>query len=174
MADPFLGEIRLFGFNFNPKGWALCNGQLMPVSQNEALYSLLKYTYGGSGNRFGLPNLQGSRPVMAGQGTGLSNYNLGQTGGTTTVPLTLNQLPGHSHAASAVNGPGGAAPATNTVWSEASKRGVNAYAPSNSGSNVQMSSSVASTVGGGMPHNNMQPYLTLNFCIATTGIMPQS
>ena len=147
----------------------------MSANQNPALFALLKNTYGGNGTTtFGLPNLQGCRPVMFGQGPGLSNYPLGQVGGATTVQLNYSQLPAHSHAASASSGPGGEPPGTNTVWSEASKRGVNAYAPSNSSTNVVMSSTVASNAGGGMPHNNLQPYLTLNFCIALAGTTPKS
>ena len=172
MSDQYLGEIRIFGFNFEPINWAFCNGQLMPIKQNPALYSLLGTAYGGNGTTtYGLPNFQGLRPVMFGQGPNLSPYAIGQTGGVPLVTLNASQTPLHSHAASAVAGAGGKSPAVNTVWSEASERGVNAYAPS--GSNVTMSAGVATTVGGGQPHNNLQPYLTLNFCIALSGVYPQ-
>ena len=174
MSDQYLGEIRIFGFNFEPINWAFCNGQLMPIKQNPALYSLLGTNYGGNGTTtYGLPNFQGLRPVMFGQGPNLSAYAIGQTGGVPLVALNATQMPLHSHAASALAGAGGKSPAANTVWSEASERGVNAYAPSNSSSNVAMSAGVATTVGGGQPHNNLQPYLTLNFCIALAGIFPQ-
>ena len=174
MSDQYIGEIRIFGFNFEPYNWAFCNGQLIPVKQNPALFSLLGTTYGGNGTTtFGLPNFQGCRPVMFGQGTGLSPYALGQTGGVPIVQLNATQIPPHSHAASAYVGAGGQSPGTTTVWSDPSERGVNAYAPSGPGSNVQMSSGIATSIGGGQPHNNLQPYLTLNFCIALAGIFPQ-
>ena|SRR5579863_6062874 len=174
MSDQYLGEIRIFGFNFEPYQWAFCNGQLMPISQNSALFSLLGINYGGNGTTtFGLPNFQGCRPVMFGQGPGLSDYDLGQTGGSLNVTLNSSQLPSHSHAASAYGSEGGKTPASNTVWSEANQRGINVYAPSGPSSNVAMSATVATTVGNGLPHNNLQPYLALNFCIALAGIFPQ-
>ena len=173
MSDQYLGEIRIFGFNFEPYGWAFCNGQLMPISQNRPLSLLLGTAYGGNGTTtFGLPNLQGLRPVMFGQGTGLSAYTLGQTGGVPTVQLTANQLATHSHAASAYAGAGGQTPGNQTSWSEGSQRGQNVYAPSSPASNVPMSTGIATNTGTGGPHNNLQPYLTLNFCIALSGVWP--
>lgn len=174
MSDQYLGEIRIFGFNFEPYQWAFCDGKLIPITQNPALYALIGKTYGSSGTAFALPNLQGVRPVMFGQGPGLSSYAIGQTGGVPMVQLDATTMPAHSHAASAVAGAGGQTPAANTVWSEASERGINVYAPSAPGSNVAMSPGLATNAGGGLPHNNLQPYLTLNFCIALSGVTPKS
>jgi len=163
MADNFVGEIRIFPFNFAPTGWAMCNGQLMPISQNTALFSLVGTYYGGDGkSTFGLPNLQGNVPVDFGQGSGLSLYNIGQTGGEQTVTLLQTQMPSHSHTPMAYAGAGGQNPASNTTWSELTQRAQN----------VAMSPLALSLTGGNQPHNNMQPYLTLNFCIALQGIFP--
>jgi microcystin-dependent protein len=172
MADQFVGEIRIFPFNFAPTGWALCNGQLLPISQNTALFSLLGTYYGGNGtSTFGLPNLQGNVPVDYGQGAGLSLYNIGQTGGSQTVTLLQTQMPSHSHGVHAFASAGGQNPGPTTTWSELTQRGQNAYTPS-SAQNVSMNAAALSVTGGGQPHNNLQPYLTLNFCIALQGIYP--
>ncbi len=171
MSSPFLAEIRIFGFNFAPKGWAFCNGQIMPLSQNTALFSLLGTTYGGDGKTtFALPNLQGSAPLQPGQGPGLSLYDLGETGGEPNVTLLETEMPAHGHTAQGVSGAGGQGPANNT-WSDANQRGISTYAPNTNG-NVQMSPLALSINGGSQPHNNMMPYLTLNFCIALQGIYP--
>ncbi len=172
MSSPFLAEIRIFGFNFAPRGWAFCNGQIMPISQNTALFSLLGTTYGGDGkSNFALPNLQGAAPMQAGQGSGLSLRNLGQTGGAQTVTLLETETPAHSHGVVGVAGAGGQGPAANTTWSDANQRGVSAYTAS-SAQNVPMSPQSLSVAGGSQPHNNMMPYLVLNFCIALQGIFP--
>lgn len=170
MADPFVAEIRIFPFNFAPKGWAFCNGQLLPISQNTALFSLLGTTYGGDGrSNFALPNLQGNAPMHPGQGPGLSLHDLGETGGTETVTLLLSETPSHSHAISASQSDG-------TDQSPVGERlasgvgGVASYAPP--GNPTQLSPQVISPAGGNQPHNNMQPYLTLNFCIALQGVYP--
>lgn len=171
MSDPFVAEIRIFTGNFAPIGWALCNGQLLPISQNTALFSLLGTTYGGDGkSTFGLPNLQGSAPLQPGQGPGLSLYVLGEVGGEQTVTLLDSEMPAHTHTAQAYVGAGGQGPAGN-AWSDPNQRGISAYAPS-SGSNVTMSPQGISIAGGSQPHNNMMPYLGLTFIIALQGIFP--
>ena len=168
MSDQFLAEIRIFPFNFPPTGWAFCAGQLMPISQNTALFALLGTTYGGDGkSTFALPDLQGSAPMQPGQGQGLSLRDLGQIGGVETVTLLQTEMPVHAHTYGATeeaaneNNPGGHAPAA----------GVGMYSqPANL---APMAFQTLSLAGGGLPHNNMQPYLTLNFCIALQGIFPQ-
>ena len=167
MADPFVAEIRMAGFNFAPRGWAFCNGQLMPISQNTALFSLLGTTYGGDGrSTFGLPNMQGSSPIQQGQGPGLSLRDLGEIGGSSSVSLQQSETPAHNHTMQTSNDDG-----NNT--SPASRyfgRGNNIYgAPANLGT---MAKGMLTPTGGGQPHNNLQPYLTVNFCIALQGIFP--
>lgn len=171
MSDPFIAEIRIFGFNFPPTGWAFCDGQIMAISQNTALFSLLGTTYGGDGRTtFALPNLQGSAPLHPGQGPGLSLRDLGETGGEPSVTLLDVEMPMHTHTAQGVSGAGGQGPAGN-AWSSANQRGISTYAPSTNGT-VQMSPQALSPMGGSLPHNNMMPYLVLNFCIALQGIFP--
>jgi microcystin-dependent protein len=171
MTEPFVAEIRIFGFNFAPKGWAFCNGQLIPISQNTALFSLLGTTYGGDGiTTFALPNFQGSAPMHPGQGPGLSLRDLGETGGQQTVTLLQSQMPAHAHTARGYPNAGGQGPANNT-WSDANQRGIAAYAPT-SAQNVALSPTALAGTGGSLPHNNMMPYLVLNFCIALQGIFP--
>jgi microcystin-dependent protein len=171
MSDPFVAEIRIFPFNFAPKGWAFCDGQLLPLSQNTALFSLLGTTYGGDGrSNFALPDLQGRAPMHPGQGPGLSLHDLGETGGSETVTLLESELPGHSHTASASTQPGeDAAPGP----SEALSRSVGASLYLSPPSNLtQLAPAALAPVGGGAPHNNMQPYLTLSLCIALQGVYP--
>ena len=170
MSDQFLAEIRIFPFNFPPTGWAFCNGQLMPLSQNTALFSLLGTTYGGDGkSTFALPDMQGNAPMKPGQGQGLSLRDLGEMSGTETVTLLISEIPFHTHAlmASQADGlvrlPVGEMPATVI--------GAALYAVP--GATATMHQTTWSPAGGGLPHNNMQPYLTLNFCIALQGIFPQ-
>jgi microcystin-dependent protein len=175
MSDPFVAEIRILGFNFAPKGWAFCNGQILPLSQNTALFSLLGTTYGGDGrSNFALPNLQGMSPLQQGQGPGLSLYDLGESSGSSTVTLLQNELPVHSHAINCVDGgrlKGQIGDPTNSILVKTSGTPANAY---NSGGalNQQMNLNMVAPVGGSQPHNNMMPYLTLNFCIALQGIFP--
>lgn len=170
MSDPFVAEIRIFPFNFAPTGWAMCNGQLIPISQNTALFSLLGTFYGGDGkSTFALPNLQGSAPIHQGQGPGLSLYDLGQTGGSDAVTLIQTELPAHAHQASGVSGSGPTSPANNTWGTGAGRTPPPMYVDGSP--NVTMGNAM-SVAGGSQPHNNLQPYLTLNFCIAMQGIFP--
>ena len=170
MADPFVAEIRIFPFNFAPRGWAWCDGQLMPLSQNTALFSLLGTTYGGNGkSNFALPDLQGRAPMHPGQGPGLSLHDLGETGGSETVTLLESEIPAHSHALRGVGDPGDVqAGAPNRVLGAANP-GF-AYIPGNP--NVFMAPEVIAPAGGDQPHNNLQPYLTFYFCIALQGVFP--
>jgi microcystin-dependent protein len=173
MADPFVAEIRMFGFNFPPTGWAYCNGQLLPISQNTALFSLLGTTYGGDGkSTFALPNLQDSAALQPGQGQGLSNRFLGEMSGEQFVTLLISEIPIHTHTANAVAA-GGTANPTNLTWAPANaqKLAANFYA-TGPGTGPLMSPLALAITGGSLPHNNMMPYLTLNFCIALQGVFP--
>ena len=172
MADPFVAEIRIFPFNFAPKGWAFCDGQLLPLSQNTALFSLLGTTYGGDGkSTFALPDMQGNAPVHAGQGPGLSLYDLGQMGGSETVTLLQSEIPIHTHVqmATVEDGTQGTLAAGITLGSSVN----GALFQKNISANlVNMNFQALGVVGGDLPHNNMMPYLTLNFCIALQGVFP--
>jgi len=171
MSNPFLAEIRIFTGNFAPKGWALCDGQLMSISQNTALFSLLGTTYGGDGkSNFALPNLQGCAPMQAGQGPGLSLRDLGETSGEQTVTLLQTEMPAHSHGVQAAVGGGQPSP-TNNTWASGLKTGPALYSAS-SANNVPMSSFALSITGGNLPHNNMPPFLGLTFIIALQGVFP--
>jgi len=165
MSEPFLSEIKIVSFNFAPKGWALCNGQLLPINQNQALFSLLGTTYGGDGRtNFALPNLQGCTPIHAGGG-----YSLGQRGGEQGHTLSIAEVPQHNHVWNAT----AVAATTNTPSATlvlAQSTGDSAWGPA---SNLTaMSPAACQAVGGSQAHDNMQPYLTLNFCIALQGIFP--
>ena len=173
MSNPFVAEIRIFTGNFAPKGWALCDGQLMPISQNTALFSLLGTTYGGNGtSNFALPNLQGCTPMQAGQGPGLTLRDLGETGGEQTVTLLQTEMPAHSHGALGTSGTGAASPVGNAWASGAKLGGGNIYTPSVPANNVQMNPFALSIAGGDLPHNNMPPFLGLTFIIALQGVFP--
>ena len=167
--DPFVAEIRIFPFNFPPTGWAFCDGQILPISQNTALFSLLGTTYGGDGkSNFALPNMQGNTPMHPGQGPGLSLHDLGETGGSETVSLLESEIPSHSHQMSVSSQ---LATANDPVGQRfAMGDGMNLYG--NATSLVSMSGNALAPAGGDQPHNNMQPYLTLNFCIALQGVYP--
>jgi microcystin-dependent protein len=166
MAEPFLSEIRLMSFSFPPKGWALCNGQLLPINQNQPLFALLGTTYGGDGRvNFGLPNLQGMTPIHMGQG-----FTLGQRGGEQAHTLSISEIPTHIHA---VNVRNDTSATVNTPSSSVGLAGSIAsqiYGPPTNP--VTFSPSAVSTVGGSQAHLNMQPFLTLSFCIALQGIFP--
>jgi microcystin-dependent protein len=174
MSDQFVAEIRIFPFNFAPKGWAFCDGQLLPISQNTALFSLLGTTYGGDGkSTFGLPNMQGNTPMQQGQGPGLSLRDLGEIAGEATVTLLQTEMPAHSHGAQAGPNTTQLPTPVGNVWTSGLKTGPSLYTPSGTQSNdVAMSPLATSVAGGSLPHNNMMPYLTLNFCIALQGIFP--
>jgi microcystin-dependent protein len=169
MADPFVAEIRIFPFNFAPKGWAWCDGQIMPLSQNTALFSLLGTTYGGDGkSNFALPNLGGRAAMHPGQGPGLSLHDLGEPGGSETVTLLESEIPLHAHTlrtslqpADSLN-PGGQSPGT----------GNNMYVPVPNTTLAAQAPQALTPAGGDQPHNNMQPYLTFYFCIALQGVFP--
>ena len=180
MSNPFLGEIRIMSFNFAPKGWVMCNGQLLPINQNQALFSLLGTTYGGDGQTtFALPNMQGRVPVHAGQGPGLGNYTLSQTGGAQFVTLTASNLPAHAHSVSMTaqipadsGNAGSAVPTGNNLANSVHTLNYSTSAP-----NVSLSStiSVGGTVGsagGNQPLSTMPPYTVLNCTIALVGIFP--
>jgi microcystin-dependent protein len=169
MADPFVAEIRIFPFNFAPKGWAWCDGQLLPLSQNTALFSLLGTTYGGDGkSTFALPDLQGRAAMHPGQGPGLSLHDLGETGGSDTVTLLESEIPAHAHAMetssqqATENSPAGQKPAAGD--------GINLHG--NAGNLVAMAGQMLAPAGGDQPHNNLMPYLTFFFCIALQGVFP--
>jgi microcystin-dependent protein len=173
MADPFVAEIRIFPFNFAPKGWAWCDGQLMPLSQNTALFSLLGTTYGGNGkSNFALPDLQGRAPMHPGQGPGLSLHDLGETGGSETVTLLESEIPAHAH---------GIFASTNAADEEGTKQPAGGMPGAQQGSNqlytalansVSFSGNALAPAGGDQPHNNLQPFLTFYFCIALQGVFP--
>jgi microcystin-dependent protein len=171
VADPFVAEIRIFPFNFAPNGWAFCDGQLLPLSQNTALFALLGTTYGGNGkSNFALPDLQGRTPMHPGQGPGLSLHDLGETGGSETVTLLESEMPSHAHALVAAPTPGNSrAPAGNVL---ARSIGGNVYLPPAGAPLVAMAATALTPAGGDQPHNNLMPYLTLNFCIALQGVFP--
>jgi microcystin-dependent protein len=173
MAEPFLGEIRMFGGNFAPTGWALCNGQLLPIQQNTALFSILGTTFGGNGTtNFALPNLQGRVPVHMGQGSGLSNYILGETAGVESVTLQVTQMPAHTHALNASTTPGSSASPQNGVPAsgvDSQGGSVSGYVPS---PNTTMAANAVGMAGSSIPHENRQPLLCVNFIIALQGIFP--
>lgn len=167
MSNPYLGEIRIVGFNFAPVGWALCDGAVMSISQNTALFSLLGTTYGGDGlSTFALPNLLSRVPINAGQGTGLSFYSQGQVGGAESVILTEAQMAAHSHVFNASTSPALDNNPTNNYPAEG--RGPT-YGPT---TNAVMNPAVVSPAGNGQPHSNVQPYLAVLFIIALSGIFP--
>ncbi len=168
--DPFVAEIRIFPFNFPPKGWAFCDGQILPISQNTALFSLLGTTYGGDGkSNFSLPNVQGNAPMHPGQGPGLSLHDLGELGGSETVTLLQSEIPGHTHVLRADSVDLADTNVANPNASLAISSGGTLYQGTQ---NAQLAFQALALTGGDQPHNNMQPYLTLNFCIALQGVYP--
>lgn len=169
MVDPFIGEIRIMGFNFPPKGWAQCNGQLMPISQNTALFSLLGTMYGGDGrSTFALPDLEGRATMSWGRGPGLSDRRQGEPGGEESVTLSEAQMPSHQHMAGASTFPGNSGDPTDRGLGEAS--GATPYAQATP--DATMSVQALQPTGNGLPHENVQPSLAMNFCIALQGVFP--
>lgn len=177
MSDPFVAEIRIFPFNFPPTGWAFCNGQLLPISQNTALFSLLGTYYGGDGkSTFALPDLQGCAPMQQGQGSGLSPRYIGESAGVAAVTLIQTEIPVHTHYMQASAQPATAADPTGNYaaqpqWDNGTSFGV-AGIYTTQQPNVLMAPQALSVSGSSLPHDNMQPYLALNFCIALQGIFP--
>jgi microcystin-dependent protein len=173
MASPFVAEIRLLGCNFAPRGYAFCRGQILPLAQNTALFSLLGTTYGGNGvSNFGLPDLQGRTPIGAGQGPGLSQRSLGEIGGSENVTLLTTEIPGHTHSISASSATGTQAFPTNAVWAASLSSRSPPPLYSNVTANTPMAPNALSAAGGGQPHNNRQPYLGVNYVIALQGVFP--
>jgi microcystin-dependent protein len=171
MAEPFLGEIRTFAFNFAPVGWAQCDGQILPIDQNAALFALLGTFYGGNGiQTFALPDLRSRVGVHVGRGNGLSPYNIGDVGGQEGVTLTEGELPAHTHLAGGNQGGGNSLVPTECVWSADASGGSAPY--SNAAPNVNMSPNAIGITGSNFAHENRQPYLALNYCIAMQGIFP--
>ena len=171
--DPFVAEIRVFPFNFAPKGWAFCAGQLLPISQNTALFSLLGISYGGDGkSTFALPNLQGAAPLGFGQGSGLSDRYLGETGGQAEVTLIPSRLPAHTHSVAANSSAGGSNSPVENYFGKSQARAKSTGYVSNTTPTISLSTQAVGTAGNAQPHNNMPPYLGLNFCIALQGVFP--
>ncbi len=183
MSEPFLGEVRLLPFSFAPKGWALCNGQIMPISRNTALFSLLGTMYGGNGTtNFALPNLQGNQPgsvvVGAGNGPGLQPWTPGMQAGADAVVVTLSEIPAHNHSLSGLDVVGTTAAPSADAWLGQDRRGgsgnIDFLVPSSTTVDTTMDpQALTPSAGGGQGHENRQPFLCLNYCIATEGIFPQ-
>lgn len=166
--DPFLGEIRMFGGNYAPRGWALCNGQLLPIAQNTALFSLLGTTYGGNGQTtFALPDLRSRVPMHAGQGAGLSSYNLGEAAGSESVTLLTSEMPMHTHALACA-----ASPALTSTPDPAGKFIANTEPTNSYAETADSMSGPLTAAGGNQPHENRQPFLCINFIIALEGLFP--
>lgn len=173
MSEPFIAEIRIFAGNFAPRSWAFCDGQLLPISQNTALFSLIGTTYGGDGrSTMALPNLQGRAPMHPGRGPGLTSRRLGETTGAESVALNETQLPNHTHTALATTTPGVSGPPTNKSVLARNGFGDTLYQSDTTENLVDLAPEAMSHDGGGQPHFNMQPYLALNFIIALQGLYP--
>jgi microcystin-dependent protein len=180
MSDPFVAEIRIFPFNFPPKGWAFCDGQLLPISQNTALFSLLGTFYGGDGkSTFALPDMQGNAATNQGQGGGLQEWFIGETQGSQTVTLLDSEMPIHNHSFSVTSTAGNGQAASNAQLAKGFKGNLQSSVKANMYSaagapqpNANMSPLALTPAGSSFPHNNMMPYLTLNFCIALQGVFP--
>ncbi len=175
MSEPFIAEIRIFAGNFAPRSWAFCNGQLLPISQNTALFSLIGTTYGGDGrSTTALPNLKGRAPMHPGRGPGLTSRRLGQRGGVEMVSLTEAQMPNHTHTLRAVTLPGDFSSPVNSSNNQsrslARSSGGFAWAPANN--LIDMADQASDSTGGSQPHNNLQPFLAITFIIALQGLYP--
>ncbi len=172
MSEPFVAEIRIFAGDFAPRGWAFCNGQLLPIAQNTALFSLIGTTYGGDGRTTtALPNLKGRAPMHPGRGPGLTARRLGQKGGTETVTLTEAQMPNHPHSLRVSGENADQGSLTNQVVLGRSRQG-NMYQTNSSSNLVQLNAGMLANSGGSLAHNNVQPFLTMNFIIALVGLYP--
>jgi microcystin-dependent protein len=170
MSNPFLGEIRMFGGNFNPRGWAFCRGQLLPIAQNDALYALIGTTFGGDGQvTFGLPDMQGRRPISQGQGPGLSSYVVGQAAGVESIQLLNSQLPAHTHLIAAVSHAGNSNIPTNNFWAAWSD---NQYDTGGVPNTQLAAGTIGASAGTGTAHSNLSPSLAVNFIIALAGVFP--
>lgn len=169
MSSPYIGEIRMFGGNFPPSGWMFCDGQLLPISENDALFTLIGTTYGGDGqSTFALPDLRGRAPIHMGNGPGLGTYSIGEQAGVESVTLTTQQIPSHTHAWMASTGPGGAnSPVNNVIGSPPVMKPYRAGTPGDA-----MSAATIQPAGGQQPHENLQPYLTISFIISLFGVFP--
>jgi microcystin-dependent protein len=174
MSEPFVGQIIMFAGDFAPQGWALCDGSVIPIAGNEALFSLIGTTYGGDGETtFGLPDLRGRAPVSQGQGPGLANYPFNEAFGVERVAINGHQRPPHSHTVSAVNQPGTFnAPGAKVMLSALGGDHPQVPIYSNIGATAALNEAAVSSAGGGQPHSNMQPYQVVNYCIALTGVVP--
>jgi microcystin-dependent protein len=175
MSTPYIGEIRIFAGNFAPAGWLFCEGQLIPISENDALFVVIGTTYGGDGqSTFALPDLRGRLPIHSGQGPGLSSHTLGETGGVESATLTTNQIPPHQHTPTCLNKPGTASSPVSNVWA-AARTGTSAYtAPPNPYQLQMHPQAIGAPLGGAgnQPHTNLGPYLCVNFIISLFGILP--
>jgi microcystin-dependent protein len=170
MSEPFIGEIRMFAGNFAPRGWAMCDGQLLAVNQNDALFSLLGTTYGGDGRTtFGIPDMRGRIPVHPGSGPGLTNRRWGEKGGAETHTLTINEIPNHTHNVQAINKPGDSGNPENRLWAASSGAPLS-YSDANP--DTEMATQMINNVGGNQQHHNMMPNLCIHFIIALFGIYP--
>lgn len=173
MSDQYLGEIRMFGGNFAPTGWALCDGQLLPISQNQALFAILGTTYGGNGvTTFALPDLRGRVPMGWGQGPGLSPRAIGEASGSETVTLIQTQMPAHTHLASATTQDGNSTAPTGALWATAVDSSNQQGSSYGTTPNTTMSPAAIGMAGGNQPHDNMQPFLCVSFIIALQGVFP--
>jgi len=173
MSNPFIAEIKMFAGGFAPRSYAFCNGQILSIAQNTALFSLLRTTYGGNGTTtFGLPDLRGRGAIQQGQGPGLTQYRLGQQAGTETVTLTTAQLPQHSHTPQASSTAGNSANPSGNTWVASVGGRTPPPLYSNTAPNTLMNATALAAAGGGQPHENRQPYLAINYIIALQGIFP--
>ncbi|TVT78703.1 MAG: phage tail protein [Denitromonas halophila] len=171
MSDPFIAEITMFGGNFAPRGWAFCDGQLLPIAQNTALFSILGTTYGGDGRTtFGLPDLRGRLPMHPGNGPGLSSRRLGEKGGVENVTLNANQIPAHNHAANAVAPAGNSNDAAGNFWADDAGAASATY--SSGPATTTMNAGAIGNAGGGQSHTNVQPFVCVSFIIALQGVFP--
>jgi len=175
MSEPYVGQIQMFGFNFAPRGWALCDGQLLPIAQNTALFSLLGTIYGGDGRTtFALPDLRGRAAIHQGTGPGLSGRSIGSRGGVQSVTLNEAQIPSHDHSATAnaVGPAGNSNDALDNFWADDAGVSSGTYHSGPATGSMNAGAIQVGAAGGGQAHENMQPFLTINFCIALVGVFP--